>query len=50
MCWPETFLISDITAKAAARTFVNGWIALFDIPSTVSTDRGQQLQSAIGGS
>ena len=45
--WPEAFPMPDITAETVALTFVNGWVAHFSVPETVTTDRGRQFESQL---
>ncbi|CAI2727756.1 unnamed protein product [Schistosoma spindalis] len=45
--WPEAIPITSITAETIAHRFVERWIALYGCPSTVTTDRGQQFESAL---
>ncbi len=43
--WPEALPLVNITAECVARAFTSGWIARFDVPSTVVTDRDRQFES-----
>ena len=45
--WPEAFPLQNITAEAVARTFLQGWVARFGTPTTITTDRGSQFQSGL---
>ena len=45
--WPQAIPISDISAESVARAFVDGWIANFGVPATITTDRGSQFESKL---
>nr|XP_050029947.1 uncharacterized protein LOC126525987 [Dermacentor andersoni] len=45
--WAEAIPIPDITAETAARAFVNHWLCRFGAPSSITTDRGSQFESAL---
>lgn len=43
--WPEAWPMVTITAEEVADRFVNGWIARFGVPTSVTTDQGRQFES-----
>ena len=43
----KPFPSPDPTAATVAQAFVSGWIARFGVPSTITTDKGAQLESAL---
>ena len=45
--WPEALPIQDSTADAVTQAFISGWISRFDVPSTITTDLGQQFESSL---
>jgi len=48
--WPGAQPIPDIAANTVAQAFVHVWISHFAVPSTVTTDRGQQFESVFWSS
>ena len=38
--WPEAIPMVDIRAETVADAFFSGWIARYDTPATITTDRG----------
>ena len=45
--WPAAIPMMDISAESVVDSFSHGWVSMFGIPSTVTTDRGSQFGSAI---
>ena len=45
--WPGAIPISDSSADTVAQAFISRWIARFGVPSTITTDRGQQFESTL---
>ena len=45
--WPVAVPLSTTTSEAVAQKFLEGWISHYGVPSTVTTDRGPQFQSAL---
>ncbi|XP_029174517.1 uncharacterized protein LOC114943104 [Nylanderia fulva] len=45
--WPETTPIADCTADTVVDAFFNTWISRYGSPTTITTDRGAQFESAL---
>nr|VZI49174.1 unnamed protein product [Spirometra erinaceieuropaei] len=45
--WPEAIPLPNVQAETIVKAFVSRWIAMFGAPSTVTTDRGAQFESAL---
>lgn len=46
-CWPEAFPLPDIRSETIANAFVAGGVSRYGVPSTITTDRGRQFESAL---
>ncbi|BHF59912.1 hypothetical protein SprV_0100287300 [Sparganum proliferum] len=38
--WPEAIPLPDIAAPTVVKAFLSRWVAIFGVPSTITTDRG----------
>ncbi|BHF60151.1 hypothetical protein SprV_0100311300 [Sparganum proliferum] len=45
--WAEAIPLSDAQVETIVKAFVSRWVAMFGAPSTVTTDRGAQFESAL---
>ena len=45
--WPMAIPMVDISAESVLDAFSHGWVQLFGVPSTMTTDRGSQFSSAL---
>ena len=45
--WPEAIPIPDSIADTVVQAFISGWVSHFGVPSTITTDRGQQFESTL---
>ena len=43
--WPVAIPVPDGTANTVAKAFVQTWVSLFGVPSTVTSDHGRQFES-----
>jgi len=48
--WPDVYPISDISAETTAHAFLEGWVARFGMPVTITTDLGGQFESMLWSS
>ncbi|CAH8562769.1 unnamed protein product [Dicrocoelium dendriticum] len=45
--WPQAVPLRDTSTESVSRAFVESWISLFGVPSTITTDRGTQFSSTL---
>nr|VZI46589.1 unnamed protein product [Spirometra erinaceieuropaei] len=45
--WAEAIPLPNVQAETIVKAFVSCWVAMFGAPSTVTTDRGAQFESAL---
>ena len=46
-CWPEESPLASSTTETVAQAFLSGWVARFGAPSSLTSDRGAQFESAL---
>ncbi|MFO0006952.1 MAG: DDE-type integrase/transposase/recombinase, partial [bacterium] len=45
--WPEAMPMSATSVADCAMALLHGWIQRFGVPTTITSDRGQQFTSAL---
>jgi len=45
--WPEAIPMTDATAESCATAFLTQWVSRFGVPTTITSDRGRQFESAL---
>nr|VZI15886.1 unnamed protein product [Spirometra erinaceieuropaei] len=45
--WAEAIPLQNVQAETIVKIFVSRWVAMFGVPSTVTTNRGAQFESAL---
>nr|VZH92711.1 unnamed protein product [Spirometra erinaceieuropaei] len=45
--WAEAVPLPNVQAETIVKAFISRWVAIFGAPSTVTTDRGAQFESAL---
>jgi transposase InsO family protein len=45
--WFEVLPLSDFSAKSCAAALMQGWIAQYDVPAVITSDRGSQFTLAL---
>ncbi|BHF59754.1 hypothetical protein SprV_0100271500 [Sparganum proliferum] len=45
--WAEAIPLTNVQAETVLKPFVSRWVVIFGAPSTVTTDRGAQFESAL---
>ena len=45
--WPEAFPVQDIATTTLVSAFIDGWVARFGVPSTLTSDRGAQFTGSM---
>nr|VZI51113.1 unnamed protein product [Spirometra erinaceieuropaei] len=45
--WAEAVPLPNVQPEIIVKAFVSRWVAIFGVPSTVTTDRGAQFESAL---
>ncbi|BHF70804.1 hypothetical protein SprV_0301385700 [Sparganum proliferum] len=46
-CWAEAISLPNAQTETIVKAYVSRWVAMFGAPSTVTTDRGAQFESAL---